>query len=53
LQDEPPDPVTLRGELSPTFVQAVSLALAKDADKRPSTAGDYARSLGAAAENSG
>jgi serine/threonine-protein kinase len=53
LQDEPPDPVTLRGELSPAFVQAVSLALAKDADKRPPTAGDYARSLGAAAEISG
>jgi serine/threonine-protein kinase len=53
LQDEPPDPVTLRGELSPAFVQAVSLALAKDADERPSTAGEYARSLGAAAEISG
>ncbi len=53
LQDEPPDPVSLRGELSPQFVQALSLALAKDADERPSTAGDYARSLRAAAENSG
>jgi serine/threonine-protein kinase len=52
LQDEPPDPVSLRGELSPEFVQALSLALAKDADQRPSTAGDYARVLRAAAENS-
>jgi serine/threonine-protein kinase len=53
LQDEPPDPVSLRGEQSPEFVQALSLALAKDADQRPSTAGDYARSLRAAAENPG
>jgi serine/threonine protein kinase len=53
LQDEPPDPASLRGDLSPEFVHALSLALAKDADKRPATAGDYARSLRAAAENSG
>jgi hypothetical protein len=52
LQDEPPDPSSLRRELPPEFVHALSLALAKDAAKRPSTAGDYARSLRAAAENS-
>jgi serine/threonine-protein kinase len=53
LQDEPPDPVSLRGELSPEFVHALSLALAKVAGERPATAGDYARLLTAAAENSG
>ncbi len=49
LQDEPPDPRAARSELSPEFVGALMQALEKDAAMRPTSAGEYARSLQAAA----
>ncbi len=49
LQDDPPDPRRLRGDLSPQFAQTLLLALEKDPDRRPSSAGEYARMLTAAA----
>jgi hypothetical protein len=49
LQDEPPDPRRLRGDLSPQFAQTLLLALEKDPDRRPASAGEYARMLAAAA----
>ncbi len=49
LQDEPPDPHEFRPELSPEFVGALMQALEKDAAKRPTSAGEYVRSLRAAA----
>ncbi len=49
LQDEPPDPHAVRRELSPEFGGALLQALEKDAAKRPESAGEYARSLRAAA----
>jgi serine/threonine-protein kinase len=49
LQDEPPDPRRLRGDLSPRFARTLLLALEKDPERRPSGAGEYARMLAAAA----
>ncbi|MBV9193786.1 MAG: serine/threonine protein kinase [Solirubrobacterales bacterium] len=52
LQEEPPDPRTLRGDLTPEFSTMLLSALAKEADKRPATAGEYARRLAQAAGSS-
>jgi serine/threonine protein kinase len=52
LQDDPPDPRRLRGDLSPQFAQTLLLALEKDPDRRPPSAGEYARMLAAAAAES-
>jgi serine/threonine protein kinase len=49
LQDEPPDPCTVRGDLPEQFVRSLLVALEKDVDKRPASAGEYARILGHAA----
>jgi serine/threonine protein kinase len=49
LQDEPPDPRALRPGLSPQFAAALLLALQKDPERRPASAGEYARALTAAA----
>jgi serine/threonine-protein kinase len=49
LQDAPPDPLSIRSDLPPAFAQALLLALEKDADKRPHSAGEYARALADAA----
>jgi serine/threonine protein kinase len=49
LQDEPPDPWRLRSDMSPQFGRALMLALAKDPDRRPASAGEYVRMLAAAA----
>lgn len=52
LQDEPPDPCRLRSDLPPQFARALSVALQKDPDERPASAGEYARMLAAAAGRS-
>jgi serine/threonine protein kinase len=49
LQEEPPDPCRLRSDMSPQFGRTLGLALQKDPDKRPASAGEYARMLAAAA----
>lgn len=49
LEDEPPDPSSLRPELPPTFSWAILRALAKKPDERPPTAATYANILRAAA----
>ena len=49
LQEEPPDPRRLRGEVSAQFAQTLLLALEKDPDRRPASAGEYARMLASAA----
>jgi serine/threonine-protein kinase len=49
LQDEPPDPLTLRADLPPEFARRLLVALEKDPAKRPATAGEYARMLAEAA----
>jgi serine/threonine protein kinase len=49
LQDAPPDPLGLRGDLPPQFAAALLTALEKEPEKRPASAGEYARSLAAAA----
>jgi serine/threonine protein kinase len=49
LQDEPPDPRRTRNDLSPELAQALLRALEKDPANRPSTAGEYARTLSEAA----
>jgi serine/threonine protein kinase len=49
LEEEPPDPRRLRGDLSQQFAQTLLLALEKDPEKRPASAGEYARMLAAAA----
>jgi serine/threonine protein kinase len=49
LQDEPPDPCGLRGDMSPEFGRTLMLALQKDPDDRPASAGEYLRMLAAAA----
>jgi hypothetical protein len=48
LQDEPPDPCSLR-ELPPEFARAMHSALAKEPADRPSSTTEYARILAAAA----
>jgi serine/threonine-protein kinase len=45
LQDPPPDPRGIRPDLSPKLTQALMTALEKEPDKRPSSAGEYARML--------
>jgi serine/threonine protein kinase len=52
LQDDPPDPRLLRPDLSERFAQTLLLALEKDPDGRPASAGEYARMLAAAAAGS-
>lgn len=49
LQDAPPDPRALRPDLSPELAEALLRALAKESDKRPATAGEFARLLAEAA----
>jgi serine/threonine protein kinase len=49
LQDSPPDPMSIRADIPPAFASALLLALEKEPDKRPKSAGDYARALAAAA----
>jgi serine/threonine protein kinase len=45
LQNDPPDPRQVRNDLSPEFVRTLLLALEKEREKRPASAGDYARML--------
>jgi serine/threonine-protein kinase len=49
LQDDPPDPRAARPDLPPELAQALLSALAKEAEKRPASAGEYARMLAEAA----
>jgi serine/threonine protein kinase len=49
LQEEPPDPCRLRKELSPEFARVLRVALEKDPDRRPASAGEYAGMLAVAA----
>jgi serine/threonine protein kinase len=49
LQDEPPDPCLLRSDMSLQFGRALMLALQKDPAERPQSAGEYVRTLAAAA----
>jgi serine/threonine protein kinase len=51
LQDEPPDPITLRSDLPPAFARTLMVAMAKDPQQRPATAGEYARMLDEAAKS--
>jgi serine/threonine-protein kinase len=51
LQDEPPDPTSLRSELPPEFARTIMVAMAKDPQQRPHTAGEYARMLAEAAKS--
>jgi serine/threonine-protein kinase len=53
LQEEPQDPRRLRSDLSPEFGAALLAALAKEPEKRPASAGEYARILTQAAGASG
>jgi serine/threonine protein kinase len=48
LQDEPPDPLRQRPDLRPEFGRTLLLALEKEPEKRPRSAGEYARMLDAA-----
>ncbi len=48
LQDEPPDPCSLRPDLPREFGQAVLRALEKEPDKRPASAGEFVRMLASA-----
>lgn len=52
LQDEAPDPRTLRPDLSPQFATALLRALEKESANRPATAGEYVRLLAEAAQTS-
>jgi serine/threonine protein kinase len=47
LREEPPDPS--RSDISPGFAHALKAALRKTPEERPSTSGEYARSLSEAA----
>ena len=49
LQEEPPDPCSLRADLPPRFAYALTQALQKNPDSRPASAGEYARMLADAA----
>jgi serine/threonine-protein kinase len=49
LQEEPPDPLTLRDDLTAEVGRALLRALEKDANDRPASAGEYVRMLAEAA----
>lgn len=49
LQDDPPDLLAVRTDLSPEFVRTLMLALAKEPAQRPSSPAEYARMLTKAA----
>jgi serine/threonine-protein kinase len=51
LQDPPPDPRSVRPDLSPALANTLLTALEKEAEKRPRSAGEYARMLAAAASD--
>ena len=51
LQDEPPDPTSLRNDLPSEFARTLMVAMAKDPQQRPATAGEYARMLDEAAKS--
>jgi serine/threonine-protein kinase len=51
LQDEPPDPTSLRSDLPPEFARTLMVAMAKDPQQRPASAGEYARMLDEAAKS--
>jgi serine/threonine-protein kinase len=51
LQDEPPDPASIRADLPPEFARALMVAMAKDPQQRPASAGEYARMLAEAAKS--
>jgi serine/threonine-protein kinase len=51
LQDEPPDPTTIRTDLPPEFARTIMVAMAKDPQQRPASAGEYARLLAEAAKS--
>jgi serine/threonine-protein kinase len=51
LQDEPPDPTSLRSDLPPDFARTIMVAMAKDPQQRPASAGEYARMLAEAAKS--
>jgi serine/threonine protein kinase len=51
LQDEPPDLGGQRSDLSPEFARTIMVAMAKDPQQRPSSAGEYARMLAEAAKS--
>jgi serine/threonine protein kinase len=53
LEEEPPDPASLRPDVGPALSRAVLLALAKDPGHRPLTAVAFARAVGAAAAADG
>jgi serine/threonine kinase PknH len=53
LQDDPPDPRRLCADLSEQFAQTLLLALEKDPDSRPASAGEYARMLATAVAAAG
>jgi serine/threonine protein kinase len=48
LQDPPPDPRSIRGDIPEEFAKTLLVALEKEAAGRPQTAGEYARMLAAA-----
>lgn len=52
LQDQPPDPLSLRADLPTELGRALLLALEKDANDRPASAGEYVRLLADAAGTS-
>jgi serine/threonine protein kinase len=49
LQDQPADPCSRRSDLPRAFGQTLLLAMAKDPEQRPQSAGEYARMLAQAA----
>src|SRR5947209_2945616 len=49
LQDEPPDLTSIRNDLPAGFARTLMVAMAKDPQQRPATAGEYARLLDEAA----
>jgi serine/threonine-protein kinase len=51
LQDEPPDPAGIRNDLPTEFARTLMVAMAKDPQQRPPSAGDYARMLAEAAKS--
>jgi serine/threonine-protein kinase len=51
LQDEPPDLTGQRPDLPPDFARTIMVAMAKDPQQRPATAGEYARLLAGAAKS--